>query len=79
MAIIEGFQRSKRNTFRIQPTSVTCHYAVFELDAGKRILQLDTSGSSSREIPGKVSQTLQLDEARARALWKLLASEFKFS
>jgi hypothetical protein len=76
MAIVEGFQRSKRNTFHVQLTSVICHYAVFEPDAGKRILQLDTFGSSSREIPGKISQTLQLDEAQARALWKLLGKEF---
>lgn len=79
MAMVIGFKPSKRQTFRVQPTSVICHYAVFEPDAGKRLLQLDTLGSRSREMPGKVSQTLQLDETRARILWTLLAEEFGFA
>jgi hypothetical protein len=78
MAIIERFERLNQKTFRIQPTAVVCHYAVFEPDAGKRILQLDTHGSKSRDIPGKVSQTLQLDQNQARALWEILRTEFDF-
>lgn len=79
MAVVERFQRSNRYTFRLQPTLVVCHYAVFKRDDGKQILQLDTLGSAAREKPGKVSQTLQLDEAQAKVLWVLLDKEFKFS
>jgi len=39
---------------------------------------LDTHGSNDREIPGKVSQTLQFDETSARALWEILGREFGF-
>ena len=79
MAVIERFEKSERSTFRIQPTSVVCHYAVFEPTPNKKVLQLDTGGSAGRKNPGKQSQTLQLNTDAARALWKLLAKEFGFS
>ena len=76
MAIIEQFEPSERATFRLQPTSVVCHYGIFETNSGRRILQLDTTGSRARKNPGKQSQTLQLDSRRARALWEILSKEF---
>lgn len=78
MAIIEKFVKSQRETFRIQPTRVECHYAVFEFDAGRKLIQLDTFGSAVRKKPGKQSQTLQLDELQAKRLWLLLGKEFGF-
>ncbi len=78
MAKVEALQRSKRNTFKLQPTSVTCYYAVFDSGAGKKMLQLDTFGSSVREKPGKQSQTLQFGQVEAKALWTLLGKEFGF-
>jgi len=79
VAVIEKFERSDRSTFRIQPTSVVCFYAVFEPTPKKKVLQLDTGGSAGRKNPGKQSQTLQLDADAAHALWKLLTKEFGFS
>ena len=54
---------------------VDCTYLVFE-EGGDTYLQLDTYGSSSRSIPGKVSQSLQLNEAGAKELRKLLRQTF---
>ena len=54
---------------------VECGWAIFE-SGGRRYLQLDTYGSQTRAIPGKVSQTLQLDEEGARQLKKLIAQAF---
>jgi hypothetical protein len=39
-------------------------------------LQLDTYGSQQRVIPGKVSQTIQLDVQSARELKRLLERTF---
>ena len=50
-------------------------YTSFEKD-GQKYFQLDTYGTSKREIPEKVSQSLQLDETSARFLVKLLIEEF---
>ena len=77
MAFVKEIVASPKS-IRIQPTQVICRYAVSEVAPGKRILQIDTAGSDQREIPGKVSQTLQFDEARARLIWELLGREFGF-
>ena len=76
MAFISAFRRGNRDTVKLQPTEVECHYSVGR-SGGKLLLQLDTFGSKDRDNPGKQSQTLQMDEERARALIMLLRSEFK--
>jgi hypothetical protein len=43
---------------------------------GETYLQLDTHGSSDRSVPGKVSQSVQLNEASAKQLRQLLAQAF---
>lgn len=78
MAFVKEFVRGASESVRVQPTNVICRYKVGSLMGGSKIMQLDTHGSEERELPGKVSQTLQLDEARARQLWELLGSEFGF-
>ncbi|MBF9032289.1 methionyl-tRNA formyltransferase [Rhodobacterales bacterium HKCCE3408] len=54
---------------------VEATYAVFEKD-GKKLLQIDTYGRPEREIPGKVSQSLQFDDVCARELLEILNREF---
>ncbi len=44
---------------------------IFEHD-GRYILQLNTYGRASRQIPGKVSQTIQFGPEGIRALRRLL-------
>ena len=50
-------------------------YSVF-YDGKEKYLQLDTYGKSDREIPGKISQSIQIDKETARYLVSLLQSEF---
>jgi hypothetical protein len=59
----------------LHKTEVECGYAVIDVD-GRRYLQLETYGSSDRKIPGKISQTLQLDHERALELRRLLQLAF---
>lgn len=54
---------------------VACTYATFEVE-GRRYLQLDTYGSTDRVMPGKISQSIQLDQNGARLLKKLLEQTF---
>ena len=79
MAFVKDLELSNGREVRLQPTQVTCFYKVGEVSSGKRLIQLTTNGSELRQKPGKTSQTLQFDEARARQLWTLLGKEFGFS
>lgn len=74
MAEIESFEERPIGGSKMHD-GVVCGYRWF--DIGKnRILQLETYGSTKRAIPGKVSQSLQLDEDAARALKKILERAF---
>jgi hypothetical protein len=55
---------------------VECTFTIFTDDAGKKYLQLDTYGSASRQLTGKVSQSVQFNAESLRQLKALLASEF---
>ena len=52
-------------------------YSTFD-NYGKDYVQIDTYGRSDREQPGKISQSIQLDEKSAKFLFDLLKSEYKF-
>lgn len=78
MAVIKSFKRGRRDNMSMHPTEVVAMLYVHEQD-GRRILQIDTHGSDEREIPDKVSQTIQLTEESAKALYDCLKSEFGFS
>jgi hypothetical protein len=78
MARITAFSRGNRASLKHQPTEVVCLFSSANV-GGKRIVQLDTLGSKDRENPGKQSQTLQIDEARAVELIAILKSEFRLS
>ena len=54
---------------------VEATYCVFE-DDGQRYFQIDTYGRNARKIPGKVSQSLQFDQAMAKSLVHILIQEF---
>lgn len=69
---------------RLEKQRVTIHsvaratYSVFE-DEGKRYFQIDTYGRATRDLPEKISQTIQIDRQSAMALIALLAETFKDS
>ena len=77
MAFVKNIERDHRDFKSLHPTQVSCKFLVAEHD-GKKIIQLNTDGSENRDVPGKLSQTLQFDEAGARQLFELIAVEFGF-
>jgi hypothetical protein len=74
MAKITEFHQVTVDSTRVH-SEVSCGWRTFTT-AGKRILQLDTYGSSSRQLPGKVSQSIQLDIDGARTLLEILHQAF---
>lgn len=50
-------------------------YSSFDSN-GAHYVQIDTYGRSDREIPGKISQSLQLDKETASYVIDLLRKEF---
>lgn len=74
MALIESFAERVSEHPR-RHDGVECGWQVFETTTG-RILQLDTYGSSTRAIPGKISQSIQLDETAATTLLALIRRAF---
>ena len=53
-------------------------YSTFDHD-GKHYVQIDTYGKSDRAIPGKISQSIQLDEESANFLLDLLEKEYRWN
>lgn len=74
MALIREFQQAPSDVQRVHGP-VTCGYRAFAVN-GRRILQLDTYGSTERAIPNKISQSLQLDDEGARALLDIITEAF---
>jgi len=64
----------ERNTVH---EKVYATYSAFD-SRGEHYVQIDTYGRSDRELPGKISQSLQFDKESAKYLFDLLKSEFKF-
>jgi hypothetical protein len=77
MAVVVRLLPKPTSPKSIQPTQVELFYGTL-LQNGRKVLQLDTVGSSDRKRPGKQSQTLQLTEESARELCDLLKREFGF-
>lgn len=78
VALIEKFEKISRERPRVQPTKTVCVYSTFVVE-GMKLLQLDTAGAAGRKLRGKVSQTIQLDETRARELAAIIADAFPVS
>lgn len=45
---------------------------------GEHYFQIDTYGKNDRDLPGKISQSLQLDSETARFVYEMLKNEFNF-
>jgi hypothetical protein len=78
MALITDFSRVEKKTQKIHEP-VECGYSVFRDRQGEIVLQLDTYGTSERKLTNKVSQSIQLDEAAARELLKIITSTFQLT
>ena len=73
----DAFKKTTKERNSIHGT-VSATYIVFEAE-GKTFFQIDTYGSSKREIPGKTSQSLQLDRQMAEVLISELQKAFHLS
>lgn len=62
----------------VNPTQVVGHVKVFSGDDRAPIIQINTMGSADRQIPGKISQTIQLNRESARALFDILRDAYGF-
>lgn len=70
MARIDKFEeKSIERVSRHKPVSAT--FSIYDLDS-KKVLQIDTYGSPDRQHPGKISQSIQLEEAGIQALRNIL-------
>jgi hypothetical protein len=74
MALITEFTKLEKERNHLHGP-VECGYTVFEHN-GARYLQLDTYGSQERQIPGKTSQSIQLNAESAAQLQMLIAKTF---
>jgi hypothetical protein len=77
MALIRHFEKKhmERNSIHDE---ISATYTAFEND-GRVFIQIDSYGRDDREIPGKKSQTIQLDREGALALFNILKREFGFN
>ena len=74
VALIKKFVHRPGSTAGFR-SEVECGYRIVH-DSARTLLHLETYGSSDRAIPGKVSQSLQLDRNGARQLRDLIDRAF---
>lgn len=58
MALVKILERITM-TRNVVHDEVTATFTVFKSDSGDKVLQIDTYGSRSRQMPGKKSQSVQ--------------------
>lgn len=61
---------------RAHPTEVHARIKTFGEGARGPVVQIDTFGSLDRDVPGKLSQTLQFDRASGTELLAILQRAF---
>jgi hypothetical protein len=76
MALIKSFEHKSMDRNSIHD-GIDATYTIFQRD-GRKFIQVDSYGRAEREIPGKKSQTFQLDEKSARELFDILRDCFHF-
>jgi predicted HNH restriction endonuclease len=75
MALVTNLEASTKDRQSVhRPTR--CLYGIVDGPNGERYLQLDTVGSEDREIPDKVSQSIQFDRQAAGQLLQLIQRTF---
>ena len=76
MALLEKLE-PMQNTNRTSPHKpIKGDYFVFESN-GAKFLQINTYGSDGRQIPGKISQTIQFSEDAIKQLKEIIDIYFK--
>ena len=72
---LEQFRQIEKERNSIHE-KVNATYTVFEKE-GRKYVQIDTYGRDGRDIPEKISQSIQFDEEAARYLVRLLIKEYE--
>ncbi|MBB2944606.1 5-methylcytosine-specific restriction protein B [Actinoplanes lutulentus] len=75
MAVIGSFFPNKDSKGGVHRTEVECGWQLVDR-RGETLLQLSTYGSEQRQSEKKVSQTIQLDRARAEELLEIMRRAF---
>ena len=75
MARVESFEAIAKERPRVHGV-VRCGYFDFIGDDGRRYMTFETYGSPERSMPDKISQSLQVDEATAKLLIKIIRGAF---
>ncbi len=75
MALVTKIAEGFKNRHSIHKRT-ECSYFIVHDRTGKKYLQLETIGSEDREIPGKVSQSIQFSPEAIKQLKELLSKEF---
>jgi len=75
MALVRRIDHASKERQEPQRPTV-CLASVFSDAEGNSYIQLDTYGSNSRKIPGKMSQSIQFDAASAAQLKLLIETAF---
>ena len=74
MAKISKFKKGDNRERYTVHDEIEAEFYSFERD-GRRLFQIDMYGRAQREIPGKLSQTVQLDKDAAAQLIAILQKE----
>ena len=75
MAQVNNFEQVVKERPQVHGV-VRCGYFDFIASDGKRYLTLETYGSSERDMPDKISQSLQFDEGAAERLMQVIRRTF---
>jgi uncharacterized membrane protein YvbJ len=75
MALITQLTKGYKNKESVHK-EIEGSYFIVVARNGKKYLQFDTYGSADREIPGKISQSLQFSPEAIKQLKELLSKEF---
>ena len=76
MARIVEFEPAKMDRMRLHDEVSAKIY--FQNVDGRVLMQMSTFGRDTREMPGKLSQTIQLDREAAHQLYAMMKKEFGF-
>lgn len=75
VAFVSEIVEVKADSSSVSHTECSCGWRITDRN-GERVVQLDSYGSESRKLTGKVSQSLQFDRTQAAVLIAALRAAF---
>jgi hypothetical protein len=74
MALIKKLEKIEKQRNSVHD-EVEGAYTIFTDSKGNKILQIDTYGSTNRQLKGKVSQSIQLSKESAKELLNIILNQ----